>query len=101
MEAGLVIQQMSEQVNDLNCSWSLNIIAAYYEYSTSHIGIEIRKDFRKWIAPPDPSVNYNAASGAHHGGTAAWCLEGNTLADWKTSGSLLWIHGKRIYPVTF
>jgi hypothetical protein len=63
-------------------------------------GNESRKDFRKWIAPPDPSVNYNAASGAHHEGTAAWCTEGNTLADWKASGSLLWIHGKRIYPIT-
>ncbi|KAN0129873.1 hypothetical protein V8E53_012345, partial [Lactarius tabidus] len=51
-------------------------------------------DLRKWIAPPDPSINYNVASGAHHEGTAAWCTRGNTLADWKTSGSLLWIHGK-------
>ncbi|KAH8976461.1 hypothetical protein EDB92DRAFT_1761220, partial [Lactarius akahatsu] len=55
---------------------------------------ELRKDLRKWIAPPDPSVNYNTASDAHHEGTAAWCTKGNTLADWKTSGSLLWIHGK-------
>ena len=28
-----------------------------------------------------------------------WCTEGNTLADWKSSGSLLWIHGKRTYPI--
>jgi hypothetical protein len=65
----------------------------------SHTGNELCKDLRKWIAPPDPSVNYNAASGAHHEGTAAWCTEGNTLANWKTSGSLLWIHGKRTYPI--
>ncbi|KAF8270804.1 hypothetical protein EI94DRAFT_701274 [Lactarius quietus] len=52
------------------------------------------KDLRKWIAPPDPSVNFDAASSAHHEGTVAWCTKGNTLADWKTSGSLLWIHGK-------
>ncbi|KAH8977712.1 hypothetical protein EDB92DRAFT_2075454, partial [Lactarius akahatsu] len=49
---------------------------------------------RKWIAPPDPSVNYNTASDAHHESTAAWCTKGITLADWKTSGSLIWIHGK-------
>ncbi|KAI9461932.1 hypothetical protein BJY52DRAFT_1116646 [Lactarius psammicola] len=55
---------------------------------------KLRKDLRKWIAPPDPSVNYNIASSAHHKGTAAWCTEGITVADWKTSGSLLWIHGK-------
>ncbi|KAH9177996.1 hypothetical protein EDB89DRAFT_1810093, partial [Lactarius sanguifluus] len=58
------------------------------------LGNELRKDLRKWIAPPDPSVNYNTASDAHHEGTAAWCTKGDTLANWKTYGSLLWIHGK-------
>ena len=76
-------------------------LTAHDEGLTSLIGNELRKDLRKWIAPPDPSVNYNVASGAHHEGTASWCTDGNTLADWKTSGSLLWIHGKRTCPVTF
>ncbi|KAH8999587.1 hypothetical protein EDB86DRAFT_2756367, partial [Lactarius hatsudake] len=49
---------------------------------------------RKWIAPSDPSVNYNTASDAHHEGTAAWCTKGSTFAEWKASGSLLWVHGK-------
>ncbi|KAH9012823.1 hypothetical protein EDB83DRAFT_2185507, partial [Lactarius deliciosus] len=61
---------------------------------TSVSGNELRKDLRRWVAPPDPSVNYNTASSAHHEGTAAWCTEGITLADWKAAGSLLWIHGK-------
>ncbi|KAH8977213.1 hypothetical protein EDB86DRAFT_2838218 [Lactarius hatsudake] len=74
-ENGVAIQQVVNQVGDLNRN-------------------ELRKDLRKWIAPPDPSVNHNTASGAHHEGTAAWCTKGITLADWKASGSLLWIHGK-------
>ncbi|KAH9015494.1 hypothetical protein EDB85DRAFT_2280300, partial [Lactarius pseudohatsudake] len=74
-ENGVAIQQVVNQVSDLNRN-------------------ELRKDLRKWIAPPDPSVNYNTASSAHHEGTAAWCTKGSTLADWKASGSLLWIHGK-------
>jgi hypothetical protein len=65
--------------------------------TTSLTGSELRKDMRKWITPPDPSVNYIAATDAHHEGTAAWCTKGNTVADWKTSGSLLLIHGKRTY----
>jgi hypothetical protein len=77
-----------------------NLTNANHESVTFLTGNESRKDLRKWIAPPDPSVNYNAASGAHHEGTAAWCTEGNTLADWKASGSLLWIHGKRTYSIT-
>ncbi|KAH9044885.1 hypothetical protein EDB84DRAFT_805988 [Lactarius hengduanensis] len=74
-ETGEAIQKVVNQVTDLSRN-------------------ELRKDLRKWIAPPDPSVNYNTASGAHHEGTAAWCTEGITLTDWKSSGSLLWIHGK-------
>ncbi|KAN0141731.1 hypothetical protein V8E53_000193 [Lactarius tabidus] len=74
MDTGLAIQQMSYQVDDLN--WN-----------------ELRKDLRKWISPPDPSVNYNAATSAHHQGTATWCTRGDAL-EWKKSGSLLWIHGK-------
>ncbi|KAH9170743.1 hypothetical protein EDB89DRAFT_2097733, partial [Lactarius sanguifluus] len=74
-ETGVAIQQVANQVTNLNRN-------------------ELRKDLRKWIAPPDPSVNYNTASGARHEGTATWCTEGITLTDWKASGSLLWIHGK-------
>ncbi|KAN0141715.1 hypothetical protein V8E53_000177 [Lactarius tabidus] len=55
---------------------------------------ESRKDLRQWIAPPDPSSNFDIASEVHHEGTTAWCTRGGTFADWKTSGSLLWIHGK-------
>ena len=99
MEAGVAIQHVSNQINDQNRKSSRNFNAAARETTTSLTGNELRKDLRKWIAPPDPSVNFNTASDAHHEGTAAWCTEGNTLEIWKSSGSLLWIHGKRIYPV--
>jgi hypothetical protein len=102
-ETGVAIRQVVNQVTDLNRPSSSDLITADHESLklTSFIGNELRKDLRKWIAPPDPSVNYNAASGAHHEGTAAWCTKGKTLADWKTSGSLLWIHGKRPYSIIF
>ncbi|KAH9009284.1 hypothetical protein EDB85DRAFT_2298652, partial [Lactarius pseudohatsudake] len=74
-ETGVAIQQVVNQVIDLNRN-------------------ELRKDLRKWVSPPDPSVNYNTASSAHHEGTATWCTKGDTLTDWKAFGSLLWIHGK-------
>ncbi|KAH9044883.1 hypothetical protein EDB84DRAFT_1576299 [Lactarius hengduanensis] len=92
-DTGVAVQQVVNQVTDLN-RLSSDLVAADHEKLTYLIGNELRKDLRKWVAPPDPSVNYNTASGAHHEGTAAWCTKGNTLAEWKTSGSLLWIHGK-------
>lgn len=67
---------------------------------------EERRVLEDWIAPPDISVNYNAACDAHHEGTASWCTEDTegtkgVFAEWKkASGSLLWIHGKRTYPAT-
>ena len=54
-----------------------------------------RKDFLEWLSPPDPSINYNTARDAHHRGTAVWFTESSTFKDWKKSGSLLWIYGKR------
>ena len=77
-----------------------HFITADHNASNSPAGNELRKDLRKWIAPPDPSVNLNTASDAHHAGTAAWCTKGSTVMTWKESGSLLWIHGKRTYLIT-
>jgi len=55
---------------------------------------QLRRDLRNWISPPDPSINYNTACGAHHEGTAAWLSQGDAFGGWKSSGSLLWVHGK-------
>ncbi|KAI9430835.1 hypothetical protein H4582DRAFT_2133404, partial [Lactarius indigo] len=42
-ETGMAVQQVANQVTDLNRN-------------------DLRKDLRRWVAPPDPSVNYNTAS---------------------------------------
>ena len=99
-ETGVAIQRVLNQVSDRNRSYPSNLSTAGHKSLIYFTGNEVRKDLRKWIAPPDPSLNYNAAWAAHHEGTAAWCTEGSPLADWRTSGSLLWIHGKRTHPIT-
>ncbi|KAH8984876.1 hypothetical protein EDB86DRAFT_2810544 [Lactarius hatsudake] len=91
-ENGVAIQQVVNQVGNLNRPSSSNLNQP--PNLTSLTGNELRKDLRKWVAPSDPSVNYNTASGAHHEGTAEWCTKGNILANWKACSSLLWIHGK-------
>ncbi|KAF8488039.1 hypothetical protein F5888DRAFT_1623654 [Russula emetica] len=53
-----------------------------------------RKSIHKWLSPPDPSTNHNIACGTHHKKAAKWFFEGNIYQDWKSKGSLLWIHGK-------
>ena len=59
---------------------------------------QLREKSRKWISPPDPSTNHNIARKAHHKGTASWFFEGGIFEQWKSSPSLLWIHGKRMLP---
>ncbi|KAH9055814.1 hypothetical protein EDB83DRAFT_2552607 [Lactarius deliciosus] len=55
---------------------------------------QLRRDLRNWISPPDPSINYNTACGAHHKGTAAWFTRGDAFKYWRARGCLLWVHGK-------
>ena len=59
------------------------------------IGDQLQKDIRSWLSPPDPSKNHNIARDSHYDGTGKWFTQGVTLERWKTTGSLLWIHGKR------
>ncbi|KAI9429250.1 hypothetical protein H4582DRAFT_1827281, partial [Lactarius indigo] len=48
-------------------------------------------------SPPDPSINYNTACGAHHEGTATWLTRGDAFNRWRADGCLLWVHGKRTH----
>ncbi|KAI0289219.1 hypothetical protein BC826DRAFT_1187957 [Russula brevipes] len=59
----------------------------------SPTGDQLRRDFRTWLSPPDPSVNHNTACKSQHSGTCKWFIEGDTYKEWKKNGSLLWIRG--------
>ncbi|KAH9980858.1 ankyrin repeat-containing domain protein [Lactifluus volemus] len=54
-----------------------------------------RSALRKWLSPPDPSVNHSIARSRHHEGTATWFFDNISFNEWKSSHSLLWINGKR------
>ena len=59
-------------------------------------GNQRRESIHKWLSPPDPSTNHNIACGTHHKKTATWFFQGGIYEEWKATGSLLWIHGKRL-----
>ncbi|KAH9080600.1 hypothetical protein EDB83DRAFT_998212 [Lactarius deliciosus] len=52
-----------------------------------------RSDLRKWISPPNPSINHNITCDTHLDGTTTWFAQGNVFNEWKKSGCLLWIRG--------
>ena len=58
---------------------------------------QLLEKIQSWLSPPDPSTNHFVARQARHEGTAEWFIQGNTLQQWKSTGSLLWIHGKRVF----
>ncbi|KAH9173421.1 hypothetical protein EDB89DRAFT_2095241, partial [Lactarius sanguifluus] len=55
---------------------------------------QIKQLLREWLSPADPSTNHNIARKAQHKGTAVWFFQGSIFIEWKSTGSLLWIHGK-------
>ena len=67
----------------------------------SLIGDDLIMSIRQWLSPPDPSMNHDAAYGAHHRGTTSWFIRSNTFSEWKATGSLLWIHGIRTNILSF
>ena len=56
-----------------------------------------REKAQQWLSPspPDPSTNHNIARKAYHSGTTSWFFQGSIFEEWKSSPSLLWVHGKR------
>ena len=66
------------------------------------VGDQLQRDVRYWLSPPDPSTNHNFVRKLRLSGTAAWFFESNAITEWKETGSLLWIHGKRMFfePLT-
>ena len=57
----------------------------------------LREKSQKWLVSPDPSTNHNIARKAHHKGTASWFFQSRIYEQWKSSSSVLWIHGKRTF----
>jgi len=93
-----VIQQTADGVNRMERSWFPGRIHARRASSIVFTGNQLRQEFRRWLSPPDPSMNHSIACNAHHKGTTTWFFEGRMYQEWKStgSGSLLWIHGKRV-----
>ncbi|KAH8980695.1 hypothetical protein EDB92DRAFT_266231 [Lactarius akahatsu] len=55
---------------------------------------QIKQLLRGWLSPADPSTNHNIAQKSQHKGTAVWFFQDSTFIEWKSTGSLLWVHGK-------
>ena len=94
-EVKVSTQQTASDVDEVK-RLSSNLINAAYGALRILSGNQLRESVQKWLTPPDPSTNHNIACDTHHKTTATWFFQGNIFQEWKSTGSLLWIHGKRL-----
>ena len=97
-----MVQQTSCGIDEIKCSCLLtNLAIACCEHSNLLTGNQLKQLLRTWLSPADPSTNHNISRKAQYNGTAVWLFQGRTVIEWKSSGSLLWIHGKRAFLLSF
>ena len=73
----------------------------YSACSDSFTGNQLRDALLRWLSPPNPSTNHNISCKAHHNGTTQWLFQGTIFNQWKSTGSFLWVHGKRVLFLIF
>ena len=76
---------------------SPSYIVSGFRVSHVLVGNQLWENLHNWLSPPDPSTNHNTACRTHYKRAATWFFQGSIFEDWKTTGSLLWIHGKRTH----
>jgi hypothetical protein len=64
-------------------------------------GDHLRDRSLRWLSPSDPSTNHNITRNVHHNGTAQWFFQNSIYNQWKSSGSFLWVRGKRALLLVF
>ncbi len=94
-EATAIMQLMVNNVDEVNVRSSVTPTPDAGRCLNIPTGNQWRQDFRKWLSSPDPSTNHIISCGTQHEGTAKWFFRGSLFEEWKSTGSLLWIHGKR------
>ena len=94
-------QQVANDIDEIKCSWIPNLPLLRSSCLNFLTGNQLIQLLRSWLSPADPSTNHNIAQKAQHIGTAAWLFQGQIIIKWKSTGSLLWIHGKRTFLLLF
>jgi len=91
------VRGVDDKLDQANRSFSLLNPDCHSAGSDGFTGNQLRDDLLRWLSPPDPSTNHNIACKAHHNGTTQWLFQGSIFNRWKSTGSFLWVHGKRVF----
>ena len=100
-DVGNKVQDVDDKLNQANRSFSFRTLIVHSAGLDSFTGNLLRDNLLRWLSPPDPSPNHNTACKAHHNGTTKWFFQGSIFNNWKSTGSFLWVHGKRALLLAF
>ena len=91
-----------DEATEESCSSCLNFYPVSFQVPIIFVVKQLKLDLRKWLSPPDSSINHNISRNVHHKGTARWFFRGEIFKEWRITPSLLWVYGKRtfLHPVT-
>jgi hypothetical protein len=89
------VREVADNVDQVKRLSYSNLIRSGCGASYVLSGNQLWDSLHKWLSPPDPSTNHNIACGTHQKITANWFFQGGMFTGWKSTSSLLWIHGKR------
>jgi hypothetical protein len=92
-----MVKEIVDKMDVRGCSYPLDLVTVPCRISHMVTGEGMLQKLRGWLSPPDPSMNYNIGLRDLHEETATWFLEGRIFQEWHSTGSLLWIHGKRTF----
>ena len=96
LAANQVTEQTANDVlDDAKRSSSFNFVSAAHGLLHTILETQLRENIHKWLSPPDPSTNHKIACDTYNKKTASWFFQGSIFQEWRSTGSLLWIHGKR------
>ncbi len=92
-----MVKEIVNKMNARDYSYPLDLVAIPCRSSHTVIGEEVLPKLKGWLSSPDLSTNYNIGLCDLREETATWFLEGRMFQEWHSTGSLLWIHGKRTF----
>jgi hypothetical protein len=99
-DVGDKVQDVDDKLDQVNRSSSFDS-DSHSAGSDNFTGNQLRDNLLRWLSPPDPSTNHNIACKAHHNGTTQWFFQGSIFTQWKSTGTFLWVHGKRALLLAF
>ena len=94
-QVNVAVQQTATDVDQMKRLLS-NLINVDGRALPIFSGNQLRERIHKWLSPQDPSTNHNIACATYHKKPASWFFQGGIFREWKSTGSLLWVHGKRL-----